>query len=86
MGITYFTSRELKEDVARARRAARDGLVIVTDRLSSPDVMLTIEEYRNILGREPTLGEMLYDPSVADIEFDGPPRSRDSSLRIPDFD
>ena len=86
MGVTYFTSRELKEDVARARRAAQDGLVIVTDRLSSSDVMLTIEEYRSILGREPTLGEMLYDPSVADIEFDVPPRSRDSSLRIPDFD
>ena len=86
MGDTFFTFREFRQDIERTRQAARDGLVFVTDRATAGDVLLTIEEYRNILGREPTLGEMLYDPSVADIDFDLPSRSRESSLRIPDFD
>ena len=43
MNITSVTSRELNQDVARAKRAAKSGPVFITDRGKPAHVLLSIE-------------------------------------------
>jgi prevent-host-death family protein len=75
MPITTLSSREFNQDTARAKRAAKEGPVFITDRGKPSLVLLTIEEYRKIANKPQTLADMLYYPGAGDIEFD-PPRSR----------
>lgn len=74
--MSTLTSRELNQDIARAKREAADGPVFITDRGKPSHVLLSIEDYRRLTGRSRTLGEALAMPGVADIEFD-PARLRD---------
>ena len=70
-----FTSREFNQQIARARRAASDGPVFVTDRGKLKQVLLSIEDYRRLTARRPSLGELLSNPEVAEIDFELPPRT-----------
>jgi prevent-host-death family protein len=82
--MTTLTSRELNQDIGRAKREAKQGPVFITDRGRPAHVLLSIEDYRRLTGRGRTLAEALAMPGVADIDFD-PPRLRDLP-RIPDLD
>lgn len=82
--MSTLTSRELNQDVGRAKREAAEGPVFITDRGKPSHVLLSIEDYRRLTGRGRTLGEALAMPGVADIEFD-PSRSRDLP-RAADFE
>lgn len=82
--MTTLTSRELNQDIGRAKREAKNGPVFITDRGKPAHVLLSIEDYRRLAGKRRTLGEALAMPGVADIDFD-PPRLRDVP-RVPDFD
>lgn len=82
--MTILTSRELNQDIGRAKREAKLGPVFITDRGSPAHVLLSIDDYRRLTGKRRTLGEALAMPGVADIDFD-PPRLHDG-LRAPDFD
>ncbi|MGH9607395.1 MAG: type II toxin-antitoxin system Phd/YefM family antitoxin [Terracidiphilus sp.] len=73
MAITTLTSREFNQDASRAKRAAKDGPVFITDRGKPAHVLLTIEEYRRIAGKHKTLAEALAMPNADLVEFD-PPR------------
>jgi len=73
MTITTFSSREFNQAVTRAKKAARQGPVFITDRGRPAHVLLTIEEYQRITGGRTTLVELLAMPGDADIEFE-PPR------------
>lgn len=75
MAITTVTSRELNQDIGRAKKAAKSGPVLITDRGKPAHVLLSIEEYRRLTGRPRSLAEALSMPGLADIEFD-PPRLR----------
>ena len=50
MTITTLTSRELNQDVGRAKRAAQSGPVFITDRGRPAHVLMTIAEYRRLTG------------------------------------
>lgn len=54
MGITTISSREFNQDSGKAKRAAADGPVFITDRGTPSHVLLTIEEYRRLAGEGPT--------------------------------
>ncbi|HRQ64366.1 MAG TPA: type II toxin-antitoxin system Phd/YefM family antitoxin [Xanthomonadaceae bacterium] len=82
--MSTLTSRELNQDIGRAKREAKLGPVFITDRGKPAHVLLSIEDYRRLTGKRRTLGEALAMPGVADIDFD-PPRFRDVP-RIPDLD
>ena len=84
MTITTLSSRELNQDLGRAKRAALEGLVFITDRGHPAHVLLSIAEYQRLTGKRRTLAEALSMPGMESIEFD-PPRL-DITLRIPDFD
>jgi len=73
MAITTLSSREFNQDTSRAKRAAKDGPVFISDRGRPAHVLLSIEEYRKLTGKEMTIVEMLAMPEAAEIEFD-PPR------------
>ena len=75
MNITSVTSRELNQDVARAKRAARSGPVFITDRGKPAHVLLSIEDYRRLAGQGRSRLETLSMPGLADIDLD-PRRAR----------
>ena len=60
----HFTSREFNQDVA-AKRAAREGPVIVTDRGEPAHVLLSWDEYRRLSIARPGLADLLSFPEVA---------------------
>ncbi|MFA5731491.1 MAG: type II toxin-antitoxin system Phd/YefM family antitoxin [Acidithiobacillus sp.] len=76
MTITTLSSRELNQDVARAKKAAKNGPVFITDRGKPAHVLLSIEEYQRLTGKRRNLVEALSMPGIADIEIEIP-RSRE---------
>lgn len=69
MAVTTMTSREFNQDVSKAKRAADRGPVFITDRGHPAHVLLTVEEYRRLAGRQPSVGELLALPGAEDIEL-----------------
>jgi prevent-host-death family protein len=65
-----MTSRELNQDVGRAKRAAEQGPVFITDRGRPAHVLLSIDDYRRLAGSRPTLAEALAMPGSTDIDHD----------------
>ena len=80
-----FTSREFNQDVGRAKRAATEGPVIITDRGHPSHVLLTIDEYRRLTGTGRSLADALGMKDGADIVFE-PGRLSDGFIRPVDFD
>lgn len=78
MPITTVTSRELNQDIGRAKRASQSGPVFITDRGRPAHVLLSIQAYEALTGQHRNLAEMLKMPGLADIDFD-PPRSEITS-------
>lgn len=76
MAITTLSSRQFNQDTGRAKRAARKGPVFITDRGCPRHVLLSIEEYEKITKEPKSIGEMLYMPEAAEIDFE-PPRLND---------
>jgi prevent-host-death family protein len=48
MPITTLSSREFNQDTSRAKKAAAEGPVFITDRGKPAHVLLSIEEYQRI--------------------------------------
>ena len=74
MTITTVSSRELNQDIGRAKRAAMSGPVFITDRGRPAHVLLSIEAYEALTGKRRSLVEVLEMPGLSEIDFD-PPRS-----------
>jgi hypothetical protein len=73
-----FSSREFNQDVSRARRAAEEGPVVITDRGEPAFVLMRYTFYRNLTGEAPGIRALLDHPGMEDIEFD-PPRLGEGS-------
>lgn len=72
---TTLSSREFNQDTGRAKRAAKLGPVIITDRDEPTHVLLSIEEYRRLMrhkGERQSIGDLLAMPEAAAIEFEAP--------------
>jgi prevent-host-death family protein len=76
MTITTLSSREFNQDTGRAKKAATQGPVFITDRGKPAHVLLSIQEYQRITGKQRSIVEALSMPGLGDIDFD-PPRSRE---------
>ncbi|WP_193086783.1 type II toxin-antitoxin system Phd/YefM family antitoxin [Advenella sp. FME57] len=74
MSITTISSRELNQDIGRAKKAALKGPVFITDRGKPAHVLLSIDEYQRITGKRRNIVDVLSVPGLSDIEFD-PPRA-----------
>ena len=75
MPVTTITSRELKQYIGHAKRAAKSGPVFITHRGEPAHVLLSMEDYRRLVGQRRSLVEALSMPGLADIDFE-PPRIR----------
>ncbi len=83
MSITTLSSREFNQDTSRAKKAAAEGPVFITDRGRAAHVLLSIEEYRRLTNHLRKIADALAMPGLADVEFD-PPRAN-ITLRPADF-
>ncbi|MGT2455626.1 type II toxin-antitoxin system Phd/YefM family antitoxin [Cupriavidus basilensis] len=72
MPITTLSSRELNQDVTRAKKATKDGPVFITDRGRPSHVLLSIEEYQRLTGSQQKIADLLAMPGLEDIELDIP--------------
>jgi prevent-host-death family protein len=70
MAITTLSSREFNQDASRAKRAAKEGPVFITDRGKPAHVLLSIEEYRRLTGSRRKIADLLAMPGAADIELE----------------
>ena len=84
MGMTTISSREFNQDTSGAKKAAKRGPVIITDRGRPAHVLLSIEEYQRLTGKQMTLLEALAQTKGGDFAFK-PPRLRGLNLKVPDF-
>ena len=85
MAVTTITSREFNQDTSKAKRASQDGPVFITDRGRPSHVLLTIEAYQQITGREKSLVDLLALPGAADADFE-PERLEDDLYRPADLE
>ena len=80
-----LTSREFNQDVARAKRAAKQGPVIITDRGRPAYVLMQHETYRRLSRKAPSIRSLLSHPESEDIAFD-PPRLGEAALRLAELE
>lgn len=72
MTITTLSSREFNQDASRAKKAAKDGPVFITDRGKPAHVLLSIEDYRRITGGHQKIADLLAMPGIEDLELEIP--------------
>lgn len=70
MGITTLSSRELNHDVSRAKKAAKTGPVIITDRGKPSHVLMTFDEFERLSGKHRSLIDALAMPGLSAIDFE----------------
>lgn len=69
-----MTSREANQDFSRAKREAKTGPVVITERGRPANVLLTYDEYQRLTGKPKSLLDLLAMPGSEDIELDLPER------------
>jgi prevent-host-death family protein len=84
MTITTLSSRKFNQDVSKAKKAARQGPVFITDRGQPSHVLLSIEDYQKLTGSQVGIIELLAMPDTVDIDFE-PPRLDDEIFRPADL-
>lgn len=75
MPITTISSREFNQDTSRAKKAAAEGPVFITDRGKPAHVLLSIDDYRRLAGQHWNIADLLAMSGLADVELDIPPRT-----------
>ena len=65
---TTLSSREFNQDTSGAKKAAKEGPVIITDRGRPAHVLLSIEDYLKLTGSAVSIDDLLAMPE--DIEFE----------------
>ncbi len=75
MGARLFSSRAFNQDASKAKRAARFGPVVITERGRASHVLLTIEGYLRLGGGRPSIVEQLGMEGPG-IEFEPPKAGR----------
>ncbi len=75
MTITTLSSRQFNQDSSKAKKAAMDGPVFITDRGRPAHVLLSFDEYKKISGRRTKIADLLAIPGIEDVELEIPQRS-----------
>ena len=72
MGITTLSSRDFNQDSSRAKKAAMDGPVFITDRGRPVHVLLSIEQYQQLSEGKKKIADLLAMPNGEEIELETP--------------
>ena len=70
MTITTMSSREFNQDTSRAKKAASEGPVFITDRGEPAHVLLSIDDYRRLSGTQMTLLQSLEQKGGPEYDFE----------------
>jgi prevent-host-death family protein len=73
--MTTISSREFNQDTSKAKKAAKAGPVLITDRGKPAHVLLSIEEYQSLVAPAASIVDLLALPGTETIRF-SPPRVR----------
>lgn len=84
MSITTLSSRQFNQDASKAKKAAAEGPVFITDRGQPAHVLMTYDQYKKLTRTRSRISELLAMPGVADIELELPERRE--LPRAADFD
>jgi PHD/YefM family antitoxin component YafN of YafNO toxin-antitoxin module len=76
VSVTTLSDREFNQDISRAKHAAKQGPVFITDRGKPAHVLLSIEDYQQITSSHHKIADLLALPGIEDMQLDLPP-SRD---------
>jgi prevent-host-death family protein len=69
---TQMSSRQFNQDTSGAKKAAENGPVYITDRGRPAHVLLTFDDYEELVGPHRALDLLAEPAGVADIEFAAP--------------
>ncbi len=84
MAFTTLSSREFNQDTSRAKKAAAEGPVFITDRGKPAHVLLSMEAYLLLTGEAGSIIDRLGAPDgVAEISFE--PDRLDLEVKPADF-
>ena len=72
MSQSVMTSREFNQNTGRAKKAANNGPVIITDHGKPAHVFLKYDEFKQLIGANKPIGELLALPGMEDLELDIP--------------
>ena len=72
MSITTLSSREFNHDTGRAKQAAKNGPVFITDRGRPAHVLLTINDYQKLSGEQVSVIDLLAMAEAELIEIEPP--------------
>jgi prevent-host-death family protein len=72
MSIITISSREFNQNVSKAKRAAKNGPVFITDRGQPAHVLLSIRDYQQLFGASGKIADLLAMPGTEDIELEIP--------------
>ena len=78
--MTTISSREFNQDAGGAKKAARRGPVFITDRGRPAHVLLSIDDYRKLVEKQPDIVSLLSMKEGNAIAFE-PPRLRNGLHR-----
>lgn len=66
---TTISSREFNQEVSRAKKAAKLGPVIITDRGKPAHVLLSFKDYQRLRGRRQNIADLLALPGSENAEL-----------------
>ncbi len=72
MTIHTITSRELNQDLGRAKRATLEGPVFITDRGRPAHVLMSYADYQKLSGQRRSILDALSMPGLSEIDFEPP--------------
>jgi prevent-host-death family protein len=75
MTVITISSRDFNQDTSNAKKAARRGPVIITDRGRPAHVLLSIEQYQALTAPQASIVDLLAMPGAERVRFN-PPRVR----------
>lgn len=83
---TVMSSRAFNQDTAKAKKLAKDGPVIITDRGTPTHVLITFEHFQRLSTRPMSGLEALAPPNQDEHDFDFEiPKLCGGGFRVPDF-
>ncbi len=83
MTTTILSSREFNQDTGKAKKAALQGPVFITDRGKASYVLLTVGDYRKLSGARANIADLLAMPDADDVEFE--PTKLNFIPQVPDL-
>jgi prevent-host-death family protein len=73
MSLAYMSSASFNQNPSKAKQAAKESPVVITDHGKPTHVLVTFEEFEANWKKPKSLADSLYDPFGSDKDFD-PPR------------